>query len=164
MSQMTRRFICHIKAHFTNETQTTTTTMQNTFNTERYVIQKDLWPQSGRHILAQYTDDAILVYQAYNNQIADYALQHQKLGGPHWSSTRMSWIKTNFLWMMFRSNWGTKKNQDRILGIWLKRSSFEKYIAMVYSKDICSERGTVRIQWYCCFIFRSDLYLILLLL
>jgi hypothetical protein len=30
--------------------------------------------------------------------------------------------------MMFRSNWGKKKNQEMILGIWLKRSAFEDYL------------------------------------
>jgi hypothetical protein len=122
--------------------------MNDDFKVERYSVQKDLWPQSGRHILAQYNDEAILVYQAYNEQIADYAVKNQKLNGPHWSSTRMSWIKTNFLWMMFRSRWAQKNNQEHVLGIWLKRSSFEKYISMAYSKETCSERGTVRIQWY----------------
>ena len=112
--------------------------------TEKYSIQKNLWP-SGKNVLAQYNDEAILVYQAYNNEIADYAVQNQKFGGPHWSSTRMTWIKTNFLWMMFRSDWGQKKNQDRVLGIWLKRSSFERYISMANSKE---HRGTVRLQWY----------------
>ena len=29
----------------------------------------------------------------------------------------MSWIKTSFLWMMHRSGWGTKENQERILQI-----------------------------------------------
>ena len=114
--------------------------------TEKYLVQKELWPASGRHVLAQYDDNAILVYQAYNDAIADYAIEHQKFGGPDWSSTRMTWIKTNFLWMMFRSDWGQKKNQNRILGVWLKRESFEKYIGMGSGRDITS-KGTVRLQW-----------------
>jgi len=113
---------------------------------ERYSIQKELWPQSGRHILAQYNDEAILVYQAYNKQIAEYAVQHQKFGGPDWNSTRMTWIKTNFLWMMFRSGWGEKSNQERILGLWLKRKSFERYISMASNKEH-SKKGSVRLQW-----------------
>jgi hypothetical protein len=114
--------------------------------TEKYSIQKDLWPASGRHILAQYNDEAILVYQAYNKRIADEALQNQKFGGLYWSSTRMTWIKTNFLWMMFRSGWGRKKDQERILGIWLKRESFERYLSMASTKGH-SQKGTVRLQW-----------------
>ncbi|KAL0477499.1 altered inheritance of mitochondria protein [Acrasis kona] len=117
------------------------TEMNRELKTERYLLQRELWPASGRHIMAQYNEEAILVYQAYNKKIADYAVQIQKLNGPDWSSTRMTWIKTNFLWMMFRSNWARKKNQDHILGIWLKLESFNKYLRMPDS-----EKGTVRIQ------------------
>jgi len=40
-----------------------------------------IWKAAGFYvILAQYTDDAVLVYQAYNCEIADYAVKHQKHG------------------------------------------------------------------------------------
>ncbi|WP_216092858.1 DUF4291 family protein [Candidatus Marithrix sp. Canyon 246] len=26
----------------------------------------------------------------------------------------MTWIKTNFLWMMYRSEWGTKQGQETV--------------------------------------------------
>lgn len=46
-----------------------------------YVEQRDKdWPKEGRHILAQYDDDSIVVYQAYCPEIADYAVKHQKYG------------------------------------------------------------------------------------
>jgi len=61
------------------------------------------YPQQGRHILAQTTDDFVVVYQAFNMITAQYAVAHQKLGGPAYSFNRMSWIKPNFLWMMYRS-------------------------------------------------------------
>jgi D-mannonate dehydratase len=32
----------------------------------------------GHHILGTFTDTAILVYQAFNKQIADYAIREQK--------------------------------------------------------------------------------------
>lgn len=38
---------------------------KRTFLTEKYIVQKPKWPKQGRHILAQYDDDSILVYQAY---------------------------------------------------------------------------------------------------
>ena len=60
----------------------------------------------------------------------------------------MTWIKPNFLWMMFRSNWARKPNQERVLAIWLKREAFETYLANARvrgsSKDF---QGTVRLQW-----------------
>ena len=41
----------------------------------------------------------------------------------------MTWIKTNFLWMMFRCGWCSKPGQQRVLAIWLKRSAFDHYLA-----------------------------------
>jgi len=34
---------------------------------EPYLEQKARWPKEGQHILAQYTDDYIVVYQAYKH-------------------------------------------------------------------------------------------------
>lgn len=65
---------------------------------------------SGRHILAQVDEEAV-VYQAYRPEIGHFAAQHGYFGG-RFSLRRMSWIKPNFLWMMFRSGWGTKEGQE----------------------------------------------------
>ncbi|CAG8580505.1 1727_t:CDS:2 [Ambispora gerdemannii] len=89
-----------------------------------YKQQEKRWPNKGRHILVNWSDETVLVYQAYRPSIADYAIQNQKLGGPDFSITRMTWIKTNFTWMMHRSKWATKVNQERILGIHIKHSGF----------------------------------------
>nr|WP_240038802.1 MULTISPECIES: DUF4291 family protein [Okeania] len=37
----------------------------------------------------------------------------------------MSWIKTNFLWMMYRSAWGSKTGQEIILAVTIKRTAFD---------------------------------------
>ena len=37
-----------------------------------------VWPKEGRHILAQYDDDSVVVYQAYCPEIVEYAVKHQK--------------------------------------------------------------------------------------
>ena len=37
-----------------------------------------IWPQYGNHILAQYDDESIVVYQAFRTEIADYAVRNQK--------------------------------------------------------------------------------------
>ena len=43
------------------------------------------------------------MYQAFKPEIGQYAVAHQRFTGcPDYNSTRMTWIKTNFLWMMFR--------------------------------------------------------------
>ncbi len=89
-----------------------------------YSEQIKVWPQTGQHILAQYTDESIVVYQAYKNEIGDFAAQNQFFGGA-FSYTRMSWIKPNFLWMMYRSGWGQKEGQESTLAIKLKLEYFE---------------------------------------
>lgn len=105
------------------------------------------WPKIGRHIIAYQEDDQIVVYQAYKPEIADYAVKHQHLGGPDFSVTRMSWIKPNFLWMMYRSGWANKKNQERILAMYMNVKDFNKLIEMGvlshYDVDLHGDRQ----QW-----------------
>lgn len=91
--------------------------------TERWEDQVQRWPRSGKHILAQCSGDVIWVYQAYRADIAEWATAHQRFGGP-WSFGRMTWVKTNFLWMMYRSGWATKDGQERVLAIALPRRIF----------------------------------------
>lgn len=119
------------------------------WESESYEEGRDHWPAKGKVILAQYNDDAVCVYQAFNDEIAAYAVENQKfLGCSKYNSTRMTWIKTNFLWMMFRSGWGSKKNQNRILAIWLKKDSFERYLSQAREKGSKPIGGdNVRLQW-----------------
>ena len=57
--------------------------------TESYVEQRDKhWPTLGRHILGQFDERCIVVYQAFCPEIADYAVQHGKFGG------RELWVVT----------------------------------------------------------------------
>eukprot|EP01113_Clastostelium_recurvatum_P014114 TRINITY_DN1763_c0_g2_i1.p1 TRINITY_DN1763_c0_g2~~TRINITY_DN1763_c0_g2_i1.p1 ORF type:complete len:224 (-),score=17.32 TRINITY_DN1763_c0_g2_i1:86-757(-) len=98
---------------------------------ESYSRQKDIWPKVGRHILAQYDDDTVIVYQAFRKEIAEYAVANQKFGGPLYDPGRMTWVKTNFLWMMYRSNWGLKDpNQECTLAIRLTRQFFEYILSL----------------------------------
>jgi hypothetical protein len=79
-------------------------------------------------------------------------------GAPGYSETRMTWTKANFLWMMYRSNWGRRANQTRILGIWLKldafhlllknaRKTIDKGLVGKHSKDSGPSTGSVTLQW-----------------
>ncbi|MBX2798838.1 MAG: DUF4291 domain-containing protein [Myxococcales bacterium] len=125
-----------------------------------HATQEPTWPTSGRHLLAQASPSDLCVYQAYNAEIATYAVEHQRFGGP-WSFDRMSWIKTSFLWMMHRSGWATKAGQERILAIHLKRSAFDDLLSRAvetshhpdttgWSRDEWrrrSKRCDVRFQW-----------------
>ena len=81
-----------------------------------YAEQAKRWPQSGRHILAQFDDETIIVYQAYRLSIGRFAVEHGRFGGD-FKYTRMSWIKPNFLWMMYRSDWGAAKGQEVVLAL-----------------------------------------------
>ncbi|WP_413199926.1 DUF4291 family protein, partial [Nostoc piscinale] len=89
--------------------------------TESYLNQISCWPQTGRHILAQYDDQTVVVYQAYRPEIGHFAASNGYFGG-EFSLERMSWIKPNFLWMMYRCGWGTKDGQEVVLAIWIQRS------------------------------------------
>jgi hypothetical protein len=82
-------------------------------------------PPLGNVIIAQQTATQILVYQAFNDNIANFALENQRFGGNHYSFSRMSWIKPNFLWMMYRCGWAEKSNQERVLGIWINKTDFD---------------------------------------
>lgn len=95
--------------------------------TRPYLDQLPEWPQSGRHIMAQFDEESIIVYQAYRPSIARHAVEHQCFGG-EFSFSRMSWIKPNFLWMMFRSGWATKEGQEHILAMRLKRPFFDEVL------------------------------------
>ena len=117
-------------------------------------------PQEGYHILSQHQNNSIFVYQAFNPKIATYAIEHQKFGGKHYKFERMSWIKPNFLWMMYRSGWASKENQERILAIEINKSNFEKilkqaihssFVESIYeTKEKWKEalsNSNVRLQW-----------------
>jgi hypothetical protein len=117
-------------------------------------------PQEGNFILGQRRAGNIFVYQAFNDRIADYAIKNQKFGGQDYSFNRMTWIKPNFLWMMYRSGWAEKdSNQNRILAIEMTFEGFEELLSegvlTSYDKSLGDEQiwraqlnsSDVRIQW-----------------
>ena len=127
--------------------------------TELYLDQVKRWPAIGRHILAQFDPDSVVVYQAYRPAIGRYAVEHQRFGG-EFSLNRMTWIKPNFLWMMYRSGWGTKEGQEVTLAIRLRREGFEEilhravhsiYQPGTYASpedwSACLAASPVRLQW-----------------
>lgn len=124
-----------------------------------YTEQRARWPAAGRHILAQFDDSAVVVYQAYRPGIGEYAARHGRFG-PAWSRERMSWIKPNFLWMMYRCGWASKEGQEVVLALWLARAGFDEILAgavpsshdpRVYASSEqwsrAGKRSDVRLQW-----------------
>jgi hypothetical protein len=129
------------------------------FAAEPYTEQVKVWPEAGRHILAHYDDRSVIVYQAYSPPIGRYVAEHGRFGG-EFSYSRMSWVKPNFLWMMYRSGWGTKENQNVTLALRLRREFFESLLAdavpsswnrhLFATENEWSQalaRSSVRLQW-----------------
>ncbi len=114
--------------------------------TESYLTQAEIWPQTGRHILAQFDDETIIVYQAYRPAIGREAVKLQRFGG-EFSYARMSWIKPNFLWMMYRSGWGVKEQQEVTLGLRLRRTFFDSLLAAAVPSSWDRERFVTEQDW-----------------
>lgn len=66
---------------------------------------------------AAYDEHTLTVYQAYAPDLAGSAVAQQSLAGPAFKVERMTWIKPSFLWMMYRSGWATKPQQERVLAL-----------------------------------------------
>jgi len=128
--------------------------------TEKYTEQIKRLAKTGKQIIAGGDEENIIVYQAFNTQIAKYAVANQQFGGAAYSFNRMSWIKPGFLWMMQRAGWATKAQQENILAITLPINRFKIILQQAtitsYDKEIFDTeeawkeklRGTdVRLQW-----------------
>lgn len=95
-------------------------------------------------IRATFNDESIIVYQAYNKVIADAAIHAQTLDVPDFKQDRMTWIKPSFRWMLYRSGFARKYNQERILAIHLTRTGFEQALKWSGTRE---EGASVRVQW-----------------
>jgi len=128
--------------------------------TEKYTEQEKRLPKEGRQIIGRKEGDTIVVYQAFNPNIAKYAVEHQRFGGPHYSFNRMSWIKPEFLWMMYRAGWAAKENQQQILAISLPAVHLKTILGQAtmssYDKELFAtqeawkfelDKTEVRLQW-----------------
>ncbi len=129
-------------------------------NLEKYTDQLKRLPNSGRQIIGQRSGDNIIVYQAFNPNIANYAVKNQRFGGEYYSFTRMSWIKPGFLWMMYRAGWASKEHQQKILAITISLENFKTILSeatissydagMYNSHEVWKnelEKTEVRLQW-----------------
>jgi hypothetical protein len=127
--------------------------------TTSYLAQRENWPDEGRHILAHYDEHSVVVYQAFKQTIGRFAAMQGFFGGG-FRQDRTSWVKTNFLWMMYRSQWGTAPQQEIVLAVFLKRDAFDwllsqavhsRYHAHLYPSDAAwyaqLRRSPVVLQW-----------------
>uniref|UniRef100_A0A7S4SMQ9 Uncharacterized protein n=1 Tax=Alexandrium monilatum TaxID=311494 RepID=A0A7S4SMQ9_9DINO len=91
-------------------------------------------------------EEGVYFYQAYNDEIAAWAVKHQQFGGPKFNPTRMTWIKPSFAWVLYRSGYASKHNQTRILKVKLPHIA----VAGLLSKCQCKHGGggsKGRVQW-----------------
>jgi hypothetical protein len=112
-----------------------------------------------RQIRAVYTNESIIVYQAYPPQIAEPAVAVGRFVPP-FSRNRMTWIKPSFLWMMYRCDWATQPGQERVLAVEITRDGFEWALGNACLSHFDPEherdreswsqrlaRSPVRVQW-----------------
>jgi hypothetical protein len=135
--------------------------LPRTLRLEPYSAQVLRWPARGQQIIAHFDAESITVYQAYRLGIAEEAVAQRRLGGKAgFSFNRMSWIKPNFLWMMYRSGWATKENQERVLALRVERAGFDALLQHAvhssYQPDLYADMdywrravraSDVRLQW-----------------
>ncbi len=114
-----------------------------------------------RIIRAVFDNKTITVYQAYNKDIAHKAIKTQTFVSPPFKMERMTWIKPSFLWMMYRSGWASKSNQEHILAIKISREVWEwalqnSCLSHYYNKNVYNSekewrdllvKSPVRVQW-----------------
>jgi hypothetical protein len=125
-----------------------------TLATAPYAEQLKGWPQAGPHILAHFDEDTIIVYQAYRPSIGRFAVENQCFGGD-FKYSRMSWIKPNFLWMMYRSQWGQAEGQEVVLAIRLRRRFFDSLLAQAVPSSFDARAFAGREEWAAA-VARSD--------
>ncbi|MEP7291456.1 MAG: DUF4291 domain-containing protein [Chloroflexota bacterium] len=112
-----------------------------------------------RQIYASYDDEGITVYQAYKPEIAQAALRKGRFA-EGFGFDRMTWIKPSFGWMLYRSGYATKPNQESILKIKLAHAGWRAilhqsvesvYVPEQYADENAWKRALaqseVRHQW-----------------
>jgi len=81
-----------------------------------------------RQILAAFDNAGVFVYQAFNPGIVEAALARGTFG-PGFNLDRMTWIKPSLGWMLYRSGYATKHNQERILAVKLSHDGFRTILS-----------------------------------
>ncbi|KAL6711147.1 hypothetical protein ACN47E_005678 [Coniothyrium glycines] len=119
-------------------------------------------PTPYRQIRALQTETTITVYQAYSAAIALPAVEQQKLNAsPNFSTTRMTWIKPSWAWMLYRSGYSYKDpGQECILALTMTKEALlnllrqslvnEHISSLKEGDDLASPPAVapcVRVQW-----------------
>lgn len=95
---------------------------------------------------AEFDDEGVWVYQAFRPDIAEPAVELQTFEGTEFNPHRMTWIKPSFAWMLYRSKYGTKHNQECILKIKVSHQVMASLLSICKCKD--GGGGSYgRVQW-----------------
>jgi hypothetical protein len=110
-------------------------------------------------VRARYTENTIIVHQAYRPGIGRAAARHGRFPAS-WKRDRTTWVKPSFLWMMYRCGWATKENQETVLAVEITRDGFEwalrRSCLSHYVPDLHGDQDTwkrqlrqapTRVQW-----------------
>ena len=103
--------------------------------------------EAGFHVFrAEWDAEGVYFYQAFSDEIAEWAIREQRFGGPKFNASRMTWIKPSFAWVLYRSGYGRKHNQQRVLKIKLAHPR----VAALLTACACKHGGggsKGRVQW-----------------
>ncbi len=91
-----------------------------------------------RQILANFDNEGIIIYQAFKPEIADEAL-HLGTFGKSFSSS--------FGWMLYRSGYATKPEQERILKIKITHEGFQTILAQAIPSSFDSNIFSSEDEW-----------------
>merc|ERR1712190_220714 len=79
------------------------------------------------------------------------------MGGPRFSKTRMTWVKPSFGWMLYRSGYGYKPGQTRVLKIKISHADLATLLERCHCVDTnkatrskrsdSANSGNGRVQW-----------------
>lgn len=112
-----------------------------------------------RKVFASYDAEGVYVYQAFKPTIVAAALRRGAFD-KGFSLDRMTWIKPSFGWMLYRSGYAAKHNQEAILKIKLTHAGFlailrqsveTSFNPRIYESDVvwaaALSKSDVRHQW-----------------
>src|ERR1700754_2703759 len=99
-----------------------------------------------RHILAAYDAEGLFVYQAFKPSIVAAAVRHGTFAAG-FSLDRMTWIKPSFGWMLYRSGYATKHDQERIARVRLSHDGFRAVLARAVPTAFDSRLFADEVEW-----------------
>jgi len=79
--------------------------------------------KSLRRVVAAWDADGVYVYQAFAPHIVRAAVERGTFADG-FSLSRMTWIKPSFAWMLYRSGYASKENQEAVVRVRLSHAGF----------------------------------------